>query len=227
MLRFALAMLAVCSFAAQSDAQIRLFRKSQPAQAQCTGENCSGAACSTVVAVPYVAAPNVSYSSSSYAVRSSGVTARSFGSSGGLSVGSRDSDGAVISSIGSTVSPSIAKAGTVEQLAFGDRIKFRRSLLAAAKQAREAGDITPAQYFLLSAASRNPNTLDKMQAAVHEAAIEEGLATAQAIDWDALIGFIEKLIPIIIQLIGLFGDSQTQFHHSIELTGFDPYTLAA
>jgi len=159
-----------------------------------------------------------SYSVASYAappspvtVRSGGscgtATARSFGSSGGgLAVGGRDSDGAVVTSIGSTVSPSIASVGTqsIAPLAIGDRIKFRQTLIAAARKAREAGDITPAQFFLLSAASRNPIALDKMQAAVHEAAIEDGLATPQAIDWDNLLSFIEKLIPIIIQLIGLF-----------------------
>jgi hypothetical protein len=60
------------------------------------------------------------------------------------------------------------------------------------------------EYFALSAASRNPRVLEKMQAAVHEAAIEEGLASTQAIDWSSLIDFIEKLIPIIIKLIDLF-----------------------
>lgn len=104
-------------------------------------------------------------------------------------------------SAGSTISPEIAG---IQQLNIGDRVKFRRNLLEAARNARQAGDITPAQYFLLSAASRSPIVLDQIQAAVHEAAIEEGLATPQAVDWDALLAFIEKLIPIIIQLIDLF-----------------------
>ena len=218
MFRFAIAIVAVCLFGLQADAQIKLFRRAQPA-AQCTVDQNGVQTCSTnEMAVTPVQAcqacnPMPNYASSAYSApvissRSfgSGGSAVNGGSTGGFAVGQRDSDGAIISSIGSTVSPTIVKAGTqaIEPLAFGDRIKFRRTLLAAAKQAREAGDITPAQYFMLSAASRNPNTLDKMQAAVHEAAIEEGLATTQAVDWDALIGFIEKLIPIIIQLIGLF-----------------------
>ncbi len=161
--------------------------------------------------------PQPSYVLSSYAAPSApvvirsggssgGSTPASYGSSGGGGVGSRDAQGHVITSIGSTVSPTISATGTqaIQPLAIGDRIKFRRALLAAARQARESGEITAIQFFMLSAASRNPNVLDKMQAAVHEAAIEEGLATAQAIDWDALISFIEKLIPIIIQLIDLF-----------------------
>jgi hypothetical protein len=90
-------------------------------------------------------------------------------------------------------------------LRIGDRATFRKSLIAAARKARDSGQITGLEFFLLSAASRNPATLEKMQAAVHEAAIEEGLATTQAIDWNQLIEFIEKLIPVIIKLIELFG----------------------
>lgn len=205
----------------------------------------------THLATAHNVAPAPQYTQSSYAVppqaiyvpqsggstgsvRSGGSTGsaavRSGGSTGSLFyVGKTDACGNVITSIGSTVSPEISKAGsgTIEALGIGDRVKFRRSLLAAARQARETGDITPAQFFLLSAASRNPGTLDKMQAAVHEAAIEEGLATTQAVDWDQLISFIEKLIPIIIQLIDLFSYNQVHGHQSFEVTGFDPYTLAA
>lgn len=159
-----------------------------------------------VMPVPYAVASYAAPQTLTVKTFGSSGSAASYGSSGGFAVGKLDPQGHVITSIGSTVSPEITKAatGTIETLAIGDRVKFRRTLLAAARQAREAGDITPAQFFMLSAASRNPATLDKMQAAVHEAAIEEGLATTQAIDWDNLISFIEKLIPIIIQLIGLF-----------------------
>lgn len=153
-----------------------------------------------------------SYAVSSYAVATPGpVVVKSGGSSGGgFAVGQRDRDGYVITSIGSTISPTIAAPATqptaqgIAPLAIGDRIAFRRSLLEAARNARKAGEITSIEFFMLSAASRNPNVLDKMQQAVHEAAIEEGLATTQAIDWAGLIDFIEKLIPIIIKLIGLF-----------------------
>jgi hypothetical protein len=123
------------------------------------------------------------------------------GSSGDFGVGTRLPDGSVITSVGVTVS----STSEVSQLRIGDRASFRKSLLAAGRKARDSGEITSLEFFLLSAASRNPATLERMQAAVHEAAIEEGLATTQAVDWDALIVFIEKLIPIIIKLIELFG----------------------
>lgn len=168
----------------------------------------------------YATAPQTTYvqqsGGSTGSVRSGGSTGsavRSGGSTGSsvrvLRVGDLDACGNVIVSIGSTISPQLQPqpqmAGGVQQLAIGDRIAFRHSLLEAARNARKSGEITSIQFFMLSAASRNPNVLDKMQQAVHEAAIEEGLATTQAIDWAGLISFIEKLIPIIIQLIDLFG----------------------
>lgn len=164
----------------------------------------------TVTAPAYV---NSSYAAPASAVKSGGSSgsATSYGScGGGFAVGQRDKDGYVITSIGSVISPTIAAPATqpvvqgVAPLAIGDRLAFRRSLLEAARNARKSGDITAVEFFMLSAASRNPATLDKMQQAIHEAAIEEGLATAQAIDWTSLIDFIEKLIPIIIKLIDLF-----------------------
>jgi hypothetical protein len=152
--------------------------------------------------------PYASYSAPLAAsVRSYGSTGSAgYGSTGSFRVGYVLPDGAVVVSIGSTVDPAIVQAGTaqVEALAIGDRRDFRKTLLEAARQARQAGEITPMEYFALSAASRNPRVLEKMQASLHEAAIEEGLATTQAIDWSSLIDFIEKLIPIIIKLIDLF-----------------------
>lgn len=143
--------------------------------------------------VSYYEAPTVSSSGNG----SSG------GSSGGFGVGTRLPDGAIVTSVGVTVAAKPAE--DVSMLRIGDRATFRKSLMAAARKARDSGQITGLEFFLLSAASRNPATIEKMQAAVHEAAIEEGLATTQAIDWNQLIEFIEKLIPVIIKLIELFG----------------------
>jgi len=135
---------------------------------------------------------------------SAGSSVRGYGSSG--SSFGRDYDGAVITSVGPPLAPPLPQAAVndVSALKVGDRVAFRRALLDAGRKARDCGDITSLEFFMLSASSRNPRTLEKMQAAVHEAAIEEGLATTQAINWDALIEFIEKLIPIVIKLIDLF-----------------------
>lgn len=157
-----------------------------------------------VVSVPRAAGyvkPFVSYYQAPTAT-SSGNGSSGGGSSGGFGVGTRLPDGSIVTSVGVTLA---AKPEDVSMLRIGDRATFRKSLLAAGRKARDSGQITGLEFFLLSAASRNPATLEKMQAAVHEAAIEEGLATTQAIDWNSLIEFIEKLIPIIIKLIELFG----------------------
>lgn len=161
-----------------------------------------GTAQNVVVSVPrqnYLA-PFVSHYPSVSQVNGGGSTGSlGGGSSGGFGVGTRLPDGAIVTSVGVTSPPA-----QVEATRIGDRSSFRKSLIAAGRKARDAGEITSLEFFLLSAASRNPATLERMQSAVREAAIEEGLATTQAIDWDQLIEFIEKLIPIIIKLIDLF-----------------------
>ncbi len=114
------------------------------------------------------------------------------------------SSGSSMGSAGSTptVAPSLPSAGTASVLRKSD---FRASLMKAAKAAREKGEITAAQYFKIAAMSRIPKVAANLEAAMQEAAIEEGLASATGqIDWDAIIEFIEKLIPLIIQLIDLF-----------------------
>lgn len=85
-----------------------------------------------------------------------------------------------------------------------DTQKFKKALLESARIARRSGEIGIGQHLAIIAAAQRPQKLEEMKTAVHELAIEDGLATAQAIDWNQLIGFLEKLIPVIIQLIGLF-----------------------
>lgn len=202
-----------------------------------------GTAQNVAVSVPranYVA-PFVS-NYSSYTVQSGGGStgglgstgSQSGGSTGNLWIGKVLSDGSVVTSVGVTQPSQASQASSLEvtQLRIGDRSSFRKSLLAAGRKARDAGEITSLEFFLLSAASRNPATLEKMQAAVHEAAIEEGLATTQAIDWDSLITFIEKLIPIIIKLIELFGQvtlqPEAQFvSNTPQCSTLDSFHLAA
>ena len=131
----------------------------------------------------------------------------SYGSAGGFAVGSRDSDGAVITSLGSTGGVSVVTSTTTtstEVTALARRSDFRKALMDAAKASREKGEITVAEYFKIAALSRIPKVLANLEASVHEAAIEEGIATVQAPDWNAIIDFIERLIPLIIKLIDLF-----------------------
>lgn len=125
-------------------------------------------------------------------------------SQGGGSTGSVKSGGSTGSlGLGSTGS-SVVASDSVTVLRLGDRAKFKRSLLAAAKQAVTNEKITQEQYDALAFAIKFPGVAQKLEAALHETAIENGLASTQAIDWDKLADFIERMIPIILKLIDLF-----------------------
>lgn len=120
-------------------------------------------------------------------------------------------DGVCYDVVSTVTVPSAATMMTTQDAsdaAFGipvlksDTKQFRKNLLEAARQARRSGDISVFQHLAIISASRNPKTLEKLKGDVHELAIEDGMATIQAIDWDKLLAFIEKLLPIILKLIG-------------------------
>lgn len=83
-----------------------------------------------------------------------------------------------------------------------DTAKFRKNLLEAARLARRSGDISVFQHLALIRASRDVKQLERLKGDIHELAVEDGMATIQAIDWDKLLSFIEKLLPIILKLLG-------------------------
>ena len=60
----------------------------------------------------------------------------------------------------------------------------------------------------INMATRNPRQLAKIYAGVTEAAVDAGMvdanASADGFDWTTLLAFIERLIPLILQLISLF-----------------------
>lgn len=103
----------------------------------------------------------------------------------------------------STQSEVTVQVAAIPQLK-SDTVKFRKALLESAKKARQDGEISFGQYFSIVVASRNPAKLEAIKNAVHETAIEEGMATATAIDWDKLGDFLVKIVPLIIQIIGAF-----------------------
>jgi hypothetical protein len=108
--------------------------------------------------------------------------------------------------VGSAVAP-FAVAQDVTDAAFipamkSDTAKFRKNLLEAARLARRSGDISIFQHLAIIRTSRNVKELERLKGDIHELAIEDGMATIQAIDWDKLLSFIEKLLPIILKLIG-------------------------
>lgn len=131
-------------------------------------------------------------------------------STGFLVVGQSDSRGGIVTWVGPVVDPVPSMAPPLPQAEssiMARRSDFRQVFLKAVKKARDEGEINAFQHGRLVVASLRPRELANIQAWVHENAIQEGLASAQAPDWDAIISFIEKLIPLIIQLIDLFGSN--------------------
>lgn len=107
---------------------------------------------------------------------------------------------------GKTCKPVTSTASSVTtQGVIGDRIAARRAIMAAASKALKADNISFSQYLLLAGATRHQPTLDRLMDTIHEAAIADGMATTQAINWDGLAAFLERIMPIILQIIQLIG----------------------
>jgi hypothetical protein len=95
--------------------------------------------------------------------------------------------------------------------------KFRRVLLKAAQTAAAKKEISRADVVRLRVASLSPAFLAQAERlAVVQMAFSgeevptdaDGKIEAAKIDWDALIEFIERLIPLILKLIDLFALNQ-------------------
>jgi hypothetical protein len=86
---------------------------------------------------------------------------------------------------------------------------FGKAVRDAASKARSAREIGLIQQWRINSATRNTRQLQRMYAGV----IDEGLAAgvldandaADGIDWENLLSFIERLIPLLLKLISLFG----------------------
>ena len=117
---------------------------------------------------------------------------------------------------------------------------FRVAVRKAARNARKAKKITPRQYILLNVAMISPN----FRKAAEDLAIiqmtfsgfdleeqgipvdAEGRIIRTEINWDAIIAFLEELIPLIIQLIEIFNDVSATIEMPFTTPGFMP-ALAA
>jgi hypothetical protein len=95
-----------------------------------------------------------------------------------------------------TVATATAEATTLRS----DSKAFKRALLESARQARRSGEISLGQHLAVIAIAQRPARLEEMKTSVHELAIEDGQATATAIDWMKLIEFIIKVLPELIAI---------------------------
>ena len=85
---------------------------------------------------------------------------------------------------------------------------LRDPLLKAARQARDKRQIGLLDFLHIRLASRSDAFLEDAAGLILEEAKADGVPYSAgpngAINWDALLAFIEKLIPLILQLIKLF-----------------------
>lgn len=94
----------------------------------------------------------------------------------------------------------VATASTEATTLRSDSRAFKRALLESARQARRSGEISLGQHLAVIAIAQRPAKLEEMKGSVHELAIEDGLATATAIDWMKLIEFIVRVLPELIAI---------------------------
>ena len=93
-----------------------------------------------------------------------------------------------------------ATATAEASLLRSDSRAFKRALLESARQARRSGEISLGQHLAVIAIAQRPAKLAEMQSSVHELAIEDGQATAAAVDWMKLIEFIIRVLPELISI---------------------------
>jgi len=95
---------------------------------------------------------------------------------------------------------SVAIASTEATTLRSDSRAFKKALLESARQARRSGEISLGQHLAVIAIAQRPAKLEEMKGSVHELAIEDGLATATAVDWMKLIEFIVRVLPELIAI---------------------------
>lgn len=84
--------------------------------------------------------------------------------------------------------------------------QFRRVLIKAAEQSFREGELSRVDLLRLRVASLSPAKLQQMQTACAEQAVQEGKAVSiAAIDWEKLAAFIKEILPVIIEIVKLFG----------------------
>jgi len=133
------------------------------------------------------------------------------GSSGNLAVG-MIYRGEIVASIGSPIvesmqSDSNLMAGPIRER-IGSNRQFRKVLLEAASKAVSDGTLSEARYNALRLQSLSPRKLEEIKSQVGSFAAEEGVLSSAVgidwskIDWEKLMTFIVKWLPVIINLFG-------------------------
>jgi hypothetical protein len=106
--------------------------------------------------------------------------------------------------------PIMAHAQVVET---AQQESFRKSVIKAAQSLQQKGELKRSEVVKLRVALLSPSfrqraedlAVIQMSASGEDVPVDEnGLIQRANIDWDKLLAFLEKLIPIILQLITAF-----------------------
>lgn len=110
---------------------------------------------------------------------------------------------------------SVAKKVEPEQVK--GRESFRRELISAAKKAAAKGDISRRDLIKLRIASFSPAFVERAEElCLVQMAMsgedsdalpldDDGNIVKTAIDWEAFAAFLEKILPLILQILAAFG----------------------
>ena len=86
--------------------------------------------------------------------------------------------------------------------------EFVDAVRSAASRARATREIGLIQFWRINAALRNSRQLAKIYAGVVDEAVSCGVVSADAdeyeFDWESILDFLERLLPLILQLISIF-----------------------
>lgn len=90
--------------------------------------------------------------------------------------------------------------------------RFRASLLKAVDRARDVGSINKVQYLRLRIALLSPSFLRNAEDLAITEAVSSGVLQTEAdgsvdrvgIDWDAFADFLERIIPLILEILKMF-----------------------
>jgi len=124
--------------------------------------------------------------------------------------------------------PCVSAQGPVAEQVMAN--KFRQSLLRAASEAAKSGEIRRVDVIKLRVASLSPAFLEQaQQLAVIQMSMsgedlgnlpidDDGKIEVSRIDWEGLITFLERLIPLILKMIDLFAmNLNIHQHYAVDI----------
>jgi hypothetical protein len=115
------------------------------------------------------------------------------------------------------ISEPVVVTETQDRQETAGRIKLRAGIIRAGRSAMRKGDISRREFNRIRVATLLPSVMDQVEdAAIMQISAsgedtgdifecsDDGKINRASIDWDQLAAFLEKLLPIILQIITIF-----------------------